>query len=238
MKIRKALCLLLCTAVTASSVSMSAYAEKYGITAYAAEAEEISIPGDINGDGILSMNDTISLQKYILGKSQLSQDALARADVCSDGRVNCFDIAALKKLIIEAVDSFEYTIEFNQHFDCYFELENNDAVITSSEEMTEFLDDYISEDALNETYLTKYDDAFFEENVLLLCAMFQSSGCGVYYDIDNIDYWNSTLFVIYSDTYYYDGAYEDVCSEVIAQIVIPKENFVFEDVIWDCLVID
>ena len=202
------------------------------------ETEEAGITGDINGDGRLSMTDTISIQKYILGKSQLSQDALVRADVCSDGRVNCFDIAALKKLIIEAVDSFEYTIEFNQHFDCYFEYETGDAVITSTEEMAEFLVTYISGEALSETYLTKYDEAFFEENVLLLCAMFQSCGGSVCYDIDNIDACGNTLNIIYSDTYFYDRCYEDVCSEVIAQIIIPKEKFVFDSVIWDCLVID
>lgn len=202
------------------------------------ETEETGITGDINGDGILSMNDTVSLQKYILGKSLLSQDALVRADVCSDGRVNCFDVAALKKLIIEAIDSFEYTIEFDQHFDCYFELENNDAVITSSEEMAEFLETYISEEALSETYLAKYDEEFFEENVLLLCAMFQSCGGSVCYDIDNVEACGNTLNIIYSNTYSYDTCYEDVCSEVIAQIIIPKESFVFDDVIWNYLVID
>ncbi len=59
--------------------------------------KKYAVVGDVNNDGILSMTDAVMLQKWILcGKSLTDREA---ADVCTDGRINTFDLCAIKQLL-------------------------------------------------------------------------------------------------------------------------------------------
>ena len=57
-------------------------------------------PGDVNGDGTRSIADVIMLQKYILHCGALSN--ITNADLTSDGKINAFDLAALKRQLLSA----------------------------------------------------------------------------------------------------------------------------------------
>lgn len=55
--------------------------------------------GDVNKDGKINISDPVVLQKYLLGKD----DCLGcwqLADICDDNRIDVFDLAMLKKLLI------------------------------------------------------------------------------------------------------------------------------------------
>lgn len=59
----------------------------------------VSIPGDVNGDGAVSVADIVALQKYILGQQNLADPSAA--DVAADGKVNILDLVKLKRILIK-----------------------------------------------------------------------------------------------------------------------------------------
>lgn len=59
---------------------------------------EKKIIGDVNADKAFSVLDVIMMQKYLLNLGELT-DAAA-GELCSDGTLNAFDLAAMKKLLL------------------------------------------------------------------------------------------------------------------------------------------
>ncbi len=60
-------------------------------------AAEKKVIGDVNADGVFSMLDAVMMQKYLVCASGLT-DAEA-GDVCTDGRLNTFDLTVMKKML-------------------------------------------------------------------------------------------------------------------------------------------
>ena len=62
-------------------------------------ADEYTMLGDVNSDGIVDENDLRSLQDWLLAKPDavISEE---KADLISDGRINAFDMVALRKRIV------------------------------------------------------------------------------------------------------------------------------------------
>jgi hypothetical protein len=60
--------------------------------------------GDVNGDGVLNVNDVVSLVPHILETSTLSECEINEADVTGDGMVNVIDaIISIELIIINTV---------------------------------------------------------------------------------------------------------------------------------------
>ncbi len=196
--------------------------------------ESIDPSGDVNGDGELTMKDNLLLQKYILGQTKLSKGQMARADIFNDGSINCFDLSELKRSIIEKRSSMNYSISIDQHFSNINERFDSNAIIRSKNEMIDFLEDYISRKDIAEIYSSKYTNEFFEDNVLLMGSFLQNCGGRPAYNIDSVISPSSSagdsLLVCYTSNY--PALAVDVISRVIAQIVIPKEQFTFDNVYW------
>lgn len=66
------------------------------ITVYA----KWKITGDINSDGMFSIDDMVLLQKYILGKKNFTETEYHSADMNADGTVDSFDMVLMRKEII------------------------------------------------------------------------------------------------------------------------------------------
>ncbi len=64
-----------------------------------------SLQGDVNGDSSVNDADVAALQQYLLQAGDLAQPQ--NADLCSDGVVNGFDLAALKRMVRTAADTPE-----------------------------------------------------------------------------------------------------------------------------------
>lgn len=60
-------------------------------------AEQKPVIGDVNADGVFSMLDIIMMQNYIVNNGELT--APFAGDVCEDGRLNIFDLSAMKEMI-------------------------------------------------------------------------------------------------------------------------------------------
>lgn len=66
------------------------------------ETKEIKaiVPGDINGDGLVSISDLIRTQKYLLKMSELNSVLVKGADVNQDGKVNVVDLLKMQKHLL------------------------------------------------------------------------------------------------------------------------------------------
>ncbi len=56
--------------------------------------------GDLNGDGATNIADGVILQKYLIGKSNISEEYAKKADLNGDNQLDIFDLVLLKKVII------------------------------------------------------------------------------------------------------------------------------------------
>ncbi len=74
-----------------------------------------TLAGDVNLDGKISSVDVVALQKYLLGKASLSNDAFDNANVSADKSVNGFDLAVLKKMVLADPVSNEVTIRLSDN---------------------------------------------------------------------------------------------------------------------------
>ncbi|MBR6967595.1 MAG: hypothetical protein IKH78_03590 [Ruminococcus sp.] len=66
----------------------------------AAAAEKAAVDGDVNGDGKLSISDVVLLQKWLTGYPYIYVHDWLAADLCKDGVLDVFDLAAMKRLLI------------------------------------------------------------------------------------------------------------------------------------------
>ncbi|MDE7120888.1 MAG: hypothetical protein K2O42_01855 [Oscillospiraceae bacterium] len=73
-------------------------------TACTTTAESIStiLYGDIDNDGMLSVQDLILLRKYLLCKTSFTKEEFLHADVLQDQIVNIYDFVILKKILLES----------------------------------------------------------------------------------------------------------------------------------------
>ncbi|MCR5015534.1 MAG: discoidin domain-containing protein [Ruminococcus sp.] len=68
-------------------------------------AEEIGgkseVIGDVNADGTLSVADLVLMQKWLLGVPDAKLADWQAGDLCTDGRIDTFDLAAMRKEILK-----------------------------------------------------------------------------------------------------------------------------------------
>lgn len=62
---------------------------------------DLIINGDVNQDKKFSLLDILLLQKYIVNAADLNESQLKAADVISDEKVNIFDLAELKNMLLK-----------------------------------------------------------------------------------------------------------------------------------------
>lgn len=56
---------------------------------------------DVNGDGVININDCTLIQKYAASLAELTDEQLKKADCNNDGTVNVIDATTLQKIIVE-----------------------------------------------------------------------------------------------------------------------------------------
>jgi len=70
--------------------------------------------GDINGDGDITVEDAVLLQKYLKNQQTFTKKQFQRADLNQDGIVNVFDTVAQKRVLIYGNWVLEYEPEFTE----------------------------------------------------------------------------------------------------------------------------
>lgn len=109
--------------------------------------------------------------------------------------------------------------------------ENGSAVITSVEELEEYITAAISEEN-SDTYREKYNEEFFSENVLFIKPVVQGMGGGIMHKISGISKNENEFVVEYYDLYKQNESYITVMSAVLGQVIVPKELYNGESVKW------
>ena len=56
--------------------------------------------GDVNADGSINVADLVSLQGFLLGRSNLGKEHWVLSDVCHDGKINVFDMVMLRRIVV------------------------------------------------------------------------------------------------------------------------------------------
>ena len=80
------------------------YCNNYRIKFSALDGDKI---GDVNGDNSVDILDANAIQKYSVGKLNLSKDRLNLADVNDDGTVDIFDATDIEKYVVRKITEFK-----------------------------------------------------------------------------------------------------------------------------------
>lgn len=195
-----------------------------------------TVDGDINADETFSVADAVLLRKWQVNAADTKLYNWRNADLNGDGKLDVFDSCLMRRELIEDVKtqeiSAECAIDSIGYSEALFELASSDnpsAIVTSTEELETYLSPITREETVN-NYLSKYDDSFFENNILLLNSIFLSCGGDITYQIDSVSYQEDQLKIEYSISYV--NACLDIVDGLLAQVIIPKEQYHAADVVW------
>ncbi len=76
-------------------------------TEKATDTDKQGMPGDLNGDGVVTMEDVVILQKHIAKLVEFTSGQTKLADVNGDGIVNMLDVTTIQKYIAKLIDNFK-----------------------------------------------------------------------------------------------------------------------------------
>ncbi|MCC8110931.1 MAG: hypothetical protein LIO74_04715 [Ruminococcus sp.] len=139
---------------------------------------------------------------------------------------------------VYAIDAIEATTSFYQFiYPKYWSTTPSSSsriLAKSVDDLQSYLEKFASETDI-ETYLAKYDEAFFEENTLALAAVYQSCGEEIQYQLDGAQESASgkLLYLYYSDTYEEGVTYADVQTPLLIQVILPREEYPISSVSWE-----
>ena len=102
---KKAICLLLSLLLALSCFTCLA-----SVTAFAADGDTSIVYGDVDGDGVVKINDATAIQRHIAEKEgfilEPGSDAFKRADVDGDGALTVQDVTLIQRYLAEFIDKF------------------------------------------------------------------------------------------------------------------------------------
>lgn len=115
-------------------------------------------------------------------------------------------------------------------------------VITSTADLAAYFDSIYENDytdspddmrtAVKESYLKRYNDDYFAQNVLLMKPILQNYGGQILYNIFDVFYYDDTTLNIYYNTGYSSGELTCVFTPLLAMVTIPKLQYHAENVNW------
>lgn len=242
---KKLLSTLLCLSVIAGAIPMGAGAVSDSI--YIEDAPDswskTSIYGDVNSDGKLSIADAVIFQQALMNqydKYESESFDESKLDINFDGVFDAFDMIQMRQFVIhpETAPVQTWTIDA---LNCDgFPDDGYEAIITSSQEMIDYLATFMEDVDLSK-YTERYNDEFFEENNLILNPFRQKRGNGVFYEIvasGRINYtdenwdllsFNGICFVIAPQYEQVEAFYPFTNAPMLAQVTIPKYQCVASD---------
>lgn len=74
------------------------YADKFGYTFESLGQAPNALKGDVNGDGVFSIADAVTLQKWLLGDNVTIN--AENSDLCNDGEIDTFDFCMIRKELV------------------------------------------------------------------------------------------------------------------------------------------
>lgn len=213
--------------------------KSYEVSENGTNITDITTPvkGDVNNDSLFDASDVKMLRKWQVNAADTKLSNWRNADLNGDEKLDVFDSCLMRRELIEDVKTQEISAEcvidsigYSDALLKFAKSDNPSAIVTSTEELETYLSPITREETVN-YYLSKYDDSFFEDNILLLNSIYQRCGEGIMYQIDSVHYNGNQLVIEYSDKYEVQP-YPDIVNGLLAQVIIPKEQYHAADVVW------
>ena len=65
------------------------------------DLDPVTVSGDVNADGELTIADVVLLQKWLLAVPDTHLENWKAADLCEDNRLDVFDLCLMRRLLID-----------------------------------------------------------------------------------------------------------------------------------------
>ena len=197
--------------------------------------------GDINGDDDFSIADAVLMQQYMLGSFSQDEkfivantDIMSTADLNLDGEIDVFDFIIMRDYLVnpdEIHDEISWCVDTVNETDGFYKTTANNYIITSSTQLAEYFDSISYSDYT--AYTEKYNDIYFQDNVLLMKPVSQNHCESVMYNISKIYYDGNTLNIDYTDNYDTFHECEQIETPLLLQVTVPKSRYHAEKVSWN-----
>ena len=77
--------------------------EAYTVTLSDLQVFEVKESGDVNDDGEFTVADVVTLQKWLLGASDVTLSNWQTADLCKDDQLDVFDLCLMKRELVKVI---------------------------------------------------------------------------------------------------------------------------------------
>ena len=200
------------------------------------------ILGDINCDDKLSIADAVILQRCLMGTYDFSSDDKTNfqeynLDINFDGYFDVFDLVQMRQNLLnpENVSTQNYYIDIvDSLIDDMESIKDTNGyskILTSYSELSDYLTSIITDNSVIQKYLDRYNEAFFEENNLIIEPFIQQFGEGIFSEILgsarlNNPKTNESVIVFEIESSYQndEGLYPQNNTKILAQATIPKSQ--------------
>lgn len=221
----------LCT-VMAGNPANNIASDNVFVPSGAVSWSETVISGDINGDGKVNIADAVLLQKYLMADIYESSD-FSCLDVNFDGIIDSFDMVLMRQCVLypENVLTRTYSVDILKSAEDFIQSET---ILTSIDELSGYLSEFITDDSEVQSYLERYNDEFFEENNLVLAPFVQERGRGIFYNVSSSGKAKSQarsrgaseeIYIVLSAEYgSYQPLYPITNTNLLAQVTVPKSQ--------------
>ena len=89
-------------------VTLGSNGQSYMCVNFVVFASPLAVPpeklkGDVNGDGVLTVADIVTVCNHLLGRAAMTEEQCELADMNDDGKVDVFDLIRVRRAVIAAV---------------------------------------------------------------------------------------------------------------------------------------
>ena len=208
------------------------------------------LKGDANLDSKATIADSVAVLQHIGNRDKygLKPQGLINADIDGIAGVTANDALEMQK-----IDSQKHSDEENTSSDdvCQILYKTKidwdmggsfkediwekisggySGVITNTDELKAYMSEIYKEETVNQ-YLEKYNDAFFEKNVLLADSIIQGSGTSPKLTIESVSFGDT---IIVDAQWHHDEVEAAVVSMCFAQVVLSKDAYTGQEIEWTC----
>ncbi len=196
--------------------------------------------GDANCDGNVDMSDAVLIMQSIANPSKykLTEEGKANADMNGDG-ITSGDALAIQKKLLHlddiAVTKCETMMDWyslGQSLSGFYNKGYKPAVITNPDELKEYIEQAIPEEIIS-SYLEKYNDSFFKDNVLLIYALQQTMGMNPAYAFVDTEVLDDQIKIYYKSAIQWGHPHPMFESICFAQVIVPKTAYNGQTVNWE-----
>lgn len=187
----------------------------------AVSADSAILCGDANCDGIVDVRDLTAVVRHMVKLNELSAEEFTNADVDNDNEISLKDIQQLKMYLIRKIDSFQQN---DNNFYTFSSYKKYDSVPVGTKFVTAYKDlQRISvSDSIKDSMLAEYNESFFEDYVLYVTSVSESTSSGKY-SLNHVDA-DENEITLYIDLVLNGSSTDVMCKRVIC-FGIPKNIY-------------